>query len=69
MTGRQLANAAVRQRPKLPVLFTTGYSRNAFVHQGRLDANVHLLSKPYTQVELAETVRALRDTCAQAATG
>ena len=68
MTGRQLADAALSLRPKLPVLFTTGYSRNAIVHQGRLDANVNLLSKPYTQVELAETVRALLDNCAQAAT-
>jgi signal transduction histidine kinase len=61
MTGRQLAEAVLSHRPKLPVLFTTGYSRNAIVHQGRLDANVHLLSKPYTQVELAQTVRALLD--------
>ncbi len=47
--------------PRLPVLFTTGYSRNAIVHQGRLDANVNLLSKPYTQGELVQKVRAVLD--------
>jgi signal transduction histidine kinase len=58
MTGRQLADHASTIRPSLPVLFTTGYSRNAIFHQGRLDANVNLLSKPYTQAELARKVRA-----------
>jgi CheY-like chemotaxis protein len=58
MTGRQLADHASAMRPSLPVLFTTGYSRNAIFHQGRLDANVNLLSKPYTQAELARKVRA-----------
>jgi len=43
------------------VLFTTGYTRNAIVHQGRLDADVHLLSKPYTQQEFARKVRELMD--------
>ena len=69
MTGRQLADVALIQRSKLPVLFTTGYSRNAIVHQGRLDANVHLLSKPYTQAELAQTVRRLLDRHLQATAG
>ena len=61
ITGRQLAEAALGKRPGLPVLFTTGYSRNAIVHQNRLDANVNLLSKPYTQGELLQKVRAVRD--------
>jgi signal transduction histidine kinase/CheY-like chemotaxis protein len=58
MTGRQLADHASIVRPGLPVLFTTGYSRNAIFRQGRLDANVNLLSKPYTQAELARKVQA-----------
>jgi hypothetical protein len=41
----------------MPVLFTTGYTRNAIVHNGRLDANVNLLGKPYTQADLARKVR------------
>lgn len=61
MTGRELADRALRTRPGLPVLFTTGFSRNAIVHQGRLDANVNFLGKPYTQPEVAQRVRALID--------
>ncbi|MGN6315234.1 PAS domain S-box protein [Trinickia sp.] len=53
MNGRQLADAARATRPELPVLFTTGYARNAIVHHGRLDPGIHLLSKPFTYAELA----------------
>jgi len=53
MNGRQLADAARATRPDLPVLFTTGYARNAIVHHGRLDPGIHLLSKPFTYAELA----------------
>ncbi len=41
----------------MKVLFTTGYSRNAIVHQGRLDAGVQLISKPITFDQLAARVR------------
>jgi signal transduction histidine kinase/ActR/RegA family two-component response regulator len=61
MTGRMLANAVREKYPGLPVLFTTGYTRNAIVHQGRLDRDVHLLNKPYTQQDLARKVRELLD--------
>jgi CheY-like chemotaxis protein len=61
VTGRVLADKAKAMRPGLPVLFTTGYTRNAIVHQGRLDPDVHLLNKPYTQQELARKVRELLD--------
>jgi DNA-binding LytR/AlgR family response regulator len=61
VTGRVLADKAKVMRPRLPVLFTTGYTRNAIVHQGRLDHDVHLLNKPYTQQELARKVRELLD--------
>ena len=37
MNGRQLAEAALERRPALKVLFTTGYTRNAIVHNGMLD--------------------------------
>ena len=54
--GKKLADEAVKLRPSLPVLFTTGYTRNAIVHDGRLDAGVNLLNKPYTQRALAEKI-------------
>lgn len=60
-TGRVLADAARLLRPDLRVLFTTGYSRNAIVHQGRLDADVQLISKPFTFDQLAARVRDVLD--------
>jgi CheY-like chemotaxis protein len=59
MNGRQLADAAHALRPELPVLFATGYARNAIVHHGRLDAGIHLLVKPYTHAELASKLSTL----------
>jgi PAS domain S-box-containing protein len=61
MDGRRLAEAACRLRPQLKVLFTTGYSRNAIVHNGRLDPGVQLVSKPFTFEALAAKVRLVLD--------
>jgi CheY-like chemotaxis protein len=55
--GRQLADEARRRRPDLKVLFTTGYARNAIVHQGRLDPGVALIAKPFTAASLGAKVR------------
>jgi CheY-like chemotaxis protein len=62
MSGRELANRATATRPGLPVLFTTGYTRNAIIHHGRLDPGVELLGKPFTQHDLARKVREMIDT-------
>jgi signal transduction histidine kinase/CheY-like chemotaxis protein len=56
MNGRRLAEAALARRPALKVLFTTGYTRNAIVHNGMLDPGVNLLSKPFTLEDLARKV-------------
>ena len=56
-SGRALVDKAALLRPGLKVLFTTGYSRDAIVHQGRLDAGVQLISKPFTFDQLAARVR------------
>jgi CheY-like chemotaxis protein len=61
MSGRELAQEAVRRRPGLKVLFTTGYTRNAIVHNGKLDPGINLISKPFTYEQLATKVRALLD--------
>ncbi|BCM21826.1 blue-light-activated protein [Mesorhizobium sp. J8] len=61
MDGRRLADEALRLRPELRVLFTTGYSRNAIVHNGRLDPGVQLLPKPFTFDALAAKVRSVLD--------
>jgi hypothetical protein len=47
--------------PQLRVLYTTGYSRNAIVHHGRLDPGVQLISKPFTFEQLAARVRDVLD--------
>jgi DNA-binding response OmpR family regulator len=61
LNGRELADEAIRLRPGLKVLFTTGYTRNAIVHYGRLDSGVHLIGKPYSLAELSAKVRKLLD--------
>jgi signal transduction histidine kinase len=61
VNGRKLAEQILEKRPGLPVLYTTGYTRNAIVHNGQLDADVLLLNKPYTQQELTRKIRELLD--------
>jgi signal transduction histidine kinase/CheY-like chemotaxis protein len=57
MNGRQLSHEVLKARPSLAVLFTTGYTPNAVIHHGRLDPDVQLLSKPYTQDDLSRKIR------------
>jgi signal transduction histidine kinase len=61
INGKKLADEAVRRRPALKVLFTTGYTPNAVVHGGVLDPGVHLISKPFTLDQLAAKVRSVLD--------
>lgn len=61
MNGRELANEARKLRPHLPVLFATGYTRNAIIHHGRLDPDVDLLTKPFTTELLVRKVRQVID--------
>jgi PAS domain S-box-containing protein len=61
MNGRQLAEEAHKRHPTIKVLFTTGYARNAIVHDGRLDPGVELLTKPFTQAALGAKLRDIID--------
>ncbi len=61
MTGAQVAAKARELRPGLKVLFTTGYARNAIIHQGRLDKGVRLITKPFASADLAVRVRDVLD--------
>jgi PAS domain S-box-containing protein len=57
MNGRQLADEAMRRRPDIKVLFTTGYARDAIVHDGRLDPGVEVVLKPFSYSDLAVKIR------------
>jgi len=57
MNGRELSRRALDLRPKLKVLFMSGYSRNAVVHQGRVDLDIQLIQKPISLQELTFRIR------------
>ncbi len=57
MNGRQLADAVTEKWPDIRILYTTGYTRNAIVHNGVLDHGVSLLAKPFSLEQLAHKVR------------
>ncbi|MDT9599931.1 CHASE3 domain-containing protein [Sphingosinicella rhizophila] len=61
MTGRQLADRAQEARPDLKILYTTGYTRNAVVHNGIVDYGVAFLAKPFSIDALARKVRDILD--------
>ncbi|HEY0105945.1 MAG TPA: CHASE3 domain-containing protein [Rhizomicrobium sp.] len=58
---REFARRAQELRPGLKVLYTSGYTQNAIVHNGRLDDDAFLLSKPYRKDDLARKLRSLLD--------
>jgi signal transduction histidine kinase len=61
VNGRKLAEEAVRRLPGIKVLYTTGYTPNAIVHNGVVDPGVQLIPKPFTLEQLARKVHAVLD--------
>jgi CheY-like chemotaxis protein len=61
MRGPQIAEAAESIQPSIKVLYTSGYPESAIVHNGRLDAGVKLLGKPYRRRDVARLVREVLD--------
>jgi CheY-like chemotaxis protein len=57
MSGLELAREVVKRQPSIRVLFTSGYTENAVVHQGQLETGVALLNKPYRKADLAQKIR------------
>ncbi|CAN5407509.1 hypothetical protein BH11PSE4_BH11PSE4_14900 [soil metagenome] len=61
INGRELADKLEQRQPSLRVLYTSGYSEDALVHHGRLDAGLRLLTKPYRRADLARMIRQVLD--------
>ena len=61
MNGRQLAAAARVLRPRLKVLFITGYAENAVINHGHLDAGMQIMTKPFLMDSLAIKIKAMID--------
>ena len=57
VSSTEMARQARELQPDMAVLFTSGYAQDVIVHEGRLDAGVELLSKPYRREELARKLR------------
>ena len=59
MNGRQMVDAAKRERPDLKVLFITGYAENALVGNGHLESGMHVMTKPFAMEALASRIKEL----------
>lgn len=59
LNGAQLADQLSRDNPPLKVIFMSGYTKNAIVHNGHIDPGVELLMKPFTKADLAERLKAV----------
>jgi CheY-like chemotaxis protein len=57
MGGHELAKQALAIHPGLKVLYTSGYTQDSMIHNGKLDKGVHLLEKPYNKTALAAKIR------------
>jgi two-component system, cell cycle sensor histidine kinase and response regulator CckA len=57
MTGRELAQRLVEKRPELKIVFMSGYTEYTTTRQGNILENEILLTKPFTRITLARTVR------------
>ncbi len=61
MSGSELAERMVAQRPGLKVLYASGYTEDAITHHGVLDPHVQFVQKPYTPASLAARIRHVLD--------
>ena len=61
MGGRELARRVAELRPRVRVLYSSGYTENAIVDHGVLKEGIYFLQKPYSPAMLATRVREVLD--------
>jgi signal transduction histidine kinase/DNA-binding response OmpR family regulator len=59
MDGRQLVQRAIPLKPKMKVIYTSGYTEDAIVHRGILDTGIFFIKKPFNSDTLLEKVRSV----------
>jgi len=59
ISGREVARQVAAHRPDIKVLFTSGYTPDAIIHHGVLEAGLHFIQKPFTLETLTNKVRAV----------
>lgn len=69
MNGPELAVRLQQIRPSMKVLYMSGYTDNAVVHQGVLNQNHNFIQKPFSPIALAEKVRVVLDSSRKGPTG
>ena len=57
MSGRELTDRLGRLRPEMNVIYMSGYTNSAIVHQGVLDDDSTFIQKPFAPEDLARVVR------------
>jgi len=61
MNGKELAEALKKTRPDLKILFMSGYPREVLSQQGKIDASINLIQKPFSNDALARRIREVLD--------
>jgi len=61
MGGKELSRRVLELRPRVRVLYMSGYTDNAIVHHGILYAGVNFIQKPFTPAALSHKVREVLD--------
>ena len=64
MSGRELVQALSKKRPDIKVLYMSGYTDDAIIHHGVIDAGTHFLAKPFTAADMTRKVRTVLDAMA-----
>ncbi len=59
MSGKEMVDTARVKRPKLKVLFITGYAENAAITNGHLEPGMEVMSKPFSMDKLAARIRSI----------